>query len=259
MGVWIMRKLSFFVILLLFASTLNLSAHFQVIMPDKNYVDSSTSNIVKLNYIFMHPFEQNYMNMPKPIEAGVFVHGKKIIFTAKLKKANIKGFTYWKTEYKIKRPGDHIFYVIPSPYFEPAEDKFIKHITKVVVNAYGLEDSWYKPVGLKAEIVPLVRPYGLWAGNTFRAVVLFNGKPAKNMRVEIEYYNKGKKIKAPNDTYITQVVRTDNNGIFTYTMPKAGWWGFAALGVDNKKMKRNGKLYPVELGAVFWVYVKEMK
>ena len=253
------RKVLSFIgcIIILFATSL--SAHFQVIMPDKNFVNSNTGNNVFLKFIFMHPFEQNYMNMAKPIEAGVFIRGKKIILTNNLKKAKIEGFQYWTCNYKIRKPGDHIFYVIPAPYFEPAEDKFIKHLTKVVVNAYGLEDSWFKPVGLKAEIVPLVRPYGLWSSNTFRGVVLFKGKPMPNVRVEVEYYNKGSKIKAPDDTYVTQVVRTDKNGIFTYTMPKAGWWGFAALLEDDKKIERNGKKYPVELGAVFWVYTEEMK
>ncbi len=254
----IRRVLSILFVYLFIFSTC-LFAHFQVIMPDKNFVNENTGNNVFLKFIFMHPFEQNYMNMERPIEAGVFIRGKKITFTDKLKQSSIHGFKYWTYNYKIRKPGDHIFYVIPKPYFEPAEDKFIKHITKVVVNAFGLEDSWYKPVGLKAEIVPLVRPYGLWAGNTFRGIVLFKGKPVPNVRVEIEYYNNGSKIKAPNDTYVTQVVRTDKNGIFTYTMPKAGWWGFAALLVDDKKIERKGKKYPVELGAVFWVYTEEMK
>ncbi len=246
-------------VLFLLIFSMSLFAHFQVIMPDKTVVNENTGTKVFLKYIFMHPFEQNYMNMAKPIEAGVFVRSKKIVFTNKLKSVHFKGFQYWETNYRIRKPGDHIFYVIPTPYFEPAESKFIKHITKVVVNAFGLEDSWYKPVGLKAEIVPLTRPYGLWAGNTFRGIVLFKGKPMPNVRVEIEYFNVGKKVKAPNDSFITQVVRTDKNGIFTYTMPKAGWWGFAALMEDDKEIEKNGKKYPVELGAVFWVYTNEMK
>ena len=52
---------------------------------------------------------------------------------------------------------------------------------------------------------------------------------------------------------ITQVIKADANGVFTYSMPKAGWWGFAALNEDEKKIKHNGKMYPVEIGAVIWV------
>ena len=252
-----MKRILLSVFLLLFS--VNLFAHFQVIMPDKYCVNQKTGNNLVLTYIFMHPFEQNYMNMAKPIEAGVFINGKKIVFTNKLKEHKIQKFTYWTANYKIRRPGDHIFYVIPKPYFEPAEDKFIKHITKVDVNAFGLENGWDKPVGLKAEIVPLTRPYGVWNGNTFRGLVLFKGKPAANVRVEIEYYNKNGKIKAPNEDFIPQVVKTDKNGIFTFTMPLSGWWGFAALMTDDKKIERNGKKYPVELGAVYWIYVERLK
>ncbi len=252
-----MKRILLSVFLLLFS--VNLFAHFQVIMPDKYCINQETGNNLVLTYIFMHPFEQNYMNMAKPIEAGVFINGKKIVFTNKLKAHKIQKFTYWTANYKIRRPGDHIFYVIPKPYFEPAEDKFIKHITKVDVNAFGLENGWDKPVGLKAEIVPLTRPYGVWNGNTFRGLVLFKGKPAANVRVEIEYYNKNGKIKAPNEDFIPQVVKTDKNGIFTFTMPLSGWWGFAALMTDDKKIERNGKKYPVELGAVYWIYVERLK
>ena len=28
---------------------------------------------------------------------------------------------------------------------------------------------------------------------------------------------------------VTQTIKADPNGIFTYAAPKAGWWGFAAL------------------------------
>jgi len=110
-------------------------------------------------------------------------------------------------------------------------------------------------VGLKTEIKPLVRPYGLWTGNIFRGVVLLNGKPVPFAEIEVEYYNKDKSIKAPSEPYITQVIKADKNGVFSYAMPKAGWWGFAALNEDDKKI--NGK--PVEIGALIWIKVEDMK
>ena len=58
---------------------------------------------------------------------------------------------------------------------------------------------------------------------------------------------------------VTQVVKTDTNGVFTYAMPMAGWWAFAALNTDKKKMKHKGKETPVEIGAVLWVKVYDMK
>jgi cobalt/nickel transport protein len=157
------------------------------------------------------------------------------------------------------QPGDHVFFVEPEPYWEPAEECFIIHYTKVIVNAFGLEEGWDSELGLKTEIVPLTRPYGLWTGNVFRGVVKVDGRPVPFAEVEVEYYNQDGKVKAPADPYITQVIKADEKGVFTYAMPRAGWWGFAALSTADYKLKHEGKEYPVEIGAVLWVRTRDMK
>ncbi len=232
-------------------------AHFQTIILSSD-VATNESKTISLKYEFTHPFEQNPMEMAKPIKAGVSVGGK--IEEMSLEEGSIEGKKSFSAEYTCKKPGDHIFFIEPTPYFEPEEEKFIKHLTKTTVNAFGMEESWDKPIGLKAEIVPLTRPYGVWAGNVFTGVVLFKGKPVANAEIEVEFYNGDKSIKAPTDAHITQVVKSDKNGVFSYAMPKAGYWGFAALLEDDKKLKHtDGKEYPVELGAVFWLETYEMK
>ena len=40
-------------------------------------------------------------------------------------------------------------------------------------------------------------------------------------------------------------------------MPVSGWWGFAALIDDDETIEKDGKKYPVELGAVIWVEAKD--
>ena len=82
---------------------------------------------------------------------------------------------------------------------------------------------------------------------------------AKSFENEIEYFNKDKKSKAPNDYFVTQVVKANKNGVFTYVVPRAGWWGFAGLNTSNKKIKFNGEEKDVEIGAVLWIEFKEMK
>ncbi|GAG45252.1 unnamed protein product, partial [marine sediment metagenome] len=57
------------------------------------------------------------------------------------------------------------------------------------------------------------------------------------------------KAKAPTDYMVTQTIKADVNGLFTYTAPRAGWWGFAALNTSDEKIE--GK--DVEMGAVLWV------
>jgi len=105
----------------------------------------------------------------------------------------------------------------------------------------------------------LSRPYGLWTGNVFQGIVKVDGKPVPFTEVEVEYYNQGDKIELPAEPMITQVVKADENGIFTYAMPKAGWWGFAALNEDEKKIKYNGEEKSIEIGAVLWVKTYDMR
>lgn len=239
-------------------------AHFQMIIPSDDMVSQKESREVSLDVRFTHPFEGHGMNMERPAQFGVLADKKKINLLDTLKEVKIKdrsgkNFTAFQGKYKIAGPGDYIFYVEPKPYWEPEEESFIVHYTKVIVNALGMEEGWDEEVGLKTEIIPLTRPYGLWAGNVFQGVVKLNGKPVPFAEVEVEYFNDEAKVKAPADPMITQVVKADSNGVFTYAMPKAGWWGFAALNTDESTMKHDGKDYPVEIGALLWVKTYNMK
>ena len=234
--------------------------HFGAIIPSDDMVSKEENRTLGLSVTFFHPFEGHYMEMVRPAQFGVMAQGKKQDLLSKLKPKKVDGFTTWATDYKIKRPGDYVFYVEPQPYFEPAEEAFIVHYTKVVVDAFGMEEGWDAEIGLKTEIIPLTRPYGLWAGNVFQGVVMVNGKPAPGTEVEVEYYNEDGTIEAPADPFVTQVVKADENGVFTYAMPRAGWWGFAGLNTDDETITHtDGKTYEVEIGAVLWVKTHDMR
>ncbi len=246
------------IFMILFLSAVCANAHFGLVMPSKNVVEDQKEANIKINYAFMHPFMQSYMKMEKPEFAGVFVgaDGKNIDMTKTLNKQEFG----WISEFKLSKPSVFQFFVEPKPYFEPAEEKFIKHITKSMVEAYGAGDGWDKAIGLKAEIIPLTRPFGLYEQSIFRGRVLYKNKPVKDCEVEVEFFNSDKNgYKAPSETHITQVVKTDENGIFSFNMSKAGWWGFAALIEDDVKIKKDGKDYPIELGAVIWVKTDKWK
>jgi len=241
-------------------------AHFGAIIPTKDIVGVADNTAITLDVQFLHPFEQNFMPMAKPKVFGVLHRGQKTDLLASLKERQVKGtgqgqaVTAWQAIYKIKQPGDYTFYVEPEPYWEAAEDSYIIHYTKVCVQALGMEQGWDEPVGLKTEIIPLTRPYGLWSGNIFTGKVLRDGKPLAGVRVEVEYLNNhDAMVKAPADPYIAQVVKTDSQGIFSYATPRAGWWGFAALSEDDKKIKRDGVDKAVEIGAVYWVHTIDMR
>lgn len=235
------------------------SAHFGMIIPSQDVVLEKGASEVKLTLSFSHPMEMQGMDMAKPEQFGVVEAGKKTDLLAGLKETKVMGKKAWAASHALKQPGVYGFFMVPAPYWEPAEDCFIQHLTKVVVPAFGEEEGWNEPVGLKTEIVPLTRPFGNYAGNVFSGQVLVDGKPAPGVTVEVEYYNADKKYEAPNDYMVTQSVATDVNGVFVYVVPWAGWWGFAALTTSDAKLKHEGQDKDVELGAVLWTKFVEPK
>ena len=233
-------------------------AHFQMIVPSTEIVETAEERELSLRLMFMHPMEGTSLEMVRPHEFGAFVGGKRQDLLDTLTQMDFRRHSAYSATYKIKRPGDHLFWVQPAPYWEPAEGVMIVHYTKVVVNAMGLEEGWDEELGLVTEIVPLVRPYGLWAGNSFRGIVKKDGKPVPYAEIEVEYFNEDGKTKAPASPFITQVIKADSNGVFSYAIPWAGWWGFAALSEADEKMENpSGEKVPVEIGAVFWLRVRD--
>jgi len=237
-----MKKIILFLFVAVFAN-----AHFLTLLTSTDNVSSKKDANIKIDAMFIHPFEQTGMTMEKPI--GVYVNS----IDTKLELNETKKFDHkaWASDYYIKKPGVYKFFTQPEPYFEPAEGKFISHVPKVIVSAYGLEDGWDEPIGLKYEMIPMVKPFALYSGNLFVAKVLHDGKPASNVEVEVELYNEFG-LKAPSDAHITQVVKTDDNGVFSFVMNHKGWWGFAAL-IEEGQKSYNSKMYPIENGALMWV------
>lgn len=228
-------------------------AHFGMLIPSDSMVMSEDPRTITIDAAFSHPFEKIYMDLKKPEALGVMHAGTKTDLLADAKPVTIDEHQTWSFDYSIKRPGVYQFYMQPQPYWEPTEDCLIIHYTKTVVAAYGDETGWDEEIGLRTEIVPLTRPIGLYAGNTFQGIVKVEGKAVPFAEVEVEFFNQAGQVTAPNQYFITQVVKADQNGIFTYTPPAAGWWGFAALNKAPETITYEGAQKEVELGAVLWL------
>jgi len=253
-----MKKGFMLIVLIILCFSESAFAHFQYLIPSDEMVMQGESRTLRIDLIFGHPFEGEYLQMEKPEMFQVRFRGEDTNLLSTVREHKVNGRSAHFAEYMIRRPGDYLFYIEPAPYFEPAEECFIVHYTKMVVHAFGLEEGWDEEIGLKTEIIPLTRPYGIWTGNVFQGVVKAFGRPVPYAEVEVEYLANGK-IQPPADPFITQVIKADGNGVFTYACPKAGWWGFAALSEDREKIKHSdGKMYPVEIGAVFWIKVYDM-
>lgn len=234
-------------------------AHFGMLIPSDTMVMQEDSRTVNVTLSFSHPMEMIGMELDKPKAFGVTTNGSKQDLLGQLQPAKVMGHTAWTMDYPIKRPGVYMFYMEPQPYWEPAEDCFIVHLTKSVIAAFGDDEGWDAELGLKSEIVPLAKPYGLYAGNVFQGIVKIDGQPVPYAEVEVEYYNREKSAHAPTDYMVTQTIKADGNGLFSYVTPVAGWWGFAALNAADYKIAHEGEEKEVELGAVIWVYFHDWK
>jgi cobalt/nickel transport protein len=258
-------------------------AHFQMIhLPEGALPESPPEQTITL--LFGHPFDGGtVMDMGKgldgkptaPVEFGVMHRGQKVNLLEYLKPISYGPADYkhqgFRTPFQFKGMGDFVFYCDPGYYWEAGEDTFIRHYTKTIVNHVGQATDWKNPVGFPVEIMPLVKPYALWAGNVFsgRVVKLVNGapQPVADTIVEVEYLNYtvgdeaftgAPKLKAPNGAFSTQQLRTDDKGEFTYGLPVAGWWGFAALVDGDEKMKGpDGEDKDVEAGGLLWVWAAD--
>lgn len=234
-------------------------AHFQELIPSTEIVTGDNDQQLDLDLRFTHPMGGGpMMDMKVPKQFGVITpQGRKDLID-QLEPESQEGKRAFHATYNVKRPGDHIFYVEPAPYWEPAEGVMIVHYTKTVVSTMGGQENWQAEVGFPIEITPLSRPYGLWSGNLFTGVIKKDGEPVPFAEVEVEWINDGS-VTVPSDPYYTQVVKADSNGVFSYAMPREGWWGFAALLEGDTTMTNpDGKEVPVETGALIWVHTRDM-
>ena len=111
--------------------------------------------------------------------------------------------------------------------------------------------------------MPLDKPYALWTGNVFRGVVMRKEGdkmvPVPFAEIEVEYMNhdinghsfaEAAKVEAPNDALVTMGIKANKDGEFSFGIPKAGGWGFCALGAGGE-LEHEGK--ELSLDAVIWI------
>ena len=233
--------------------TTTAGAHYGMIIPDDNMVSQEDGRAVALDVSFSHPFEKVGIVLEAPAAFTVTHEGETRDLLGDLQQATIMGSPGFTLDYALNRPGVHVFAMTPTPYWEPEEDAFITHFTKTYISAYDDDEGWDAELGLKTEIVPLTKPFALWEGNVFQGIVKLDGKPVPYAEVEVEFYNEDGAAVAPSDLMITQTVKADGNGVFTYAAPAAGWWGFAALSTADDPLQHDGIDKDHELGAVIWV------
>lgn len=229
-------------------------AHFGMILPDPPMLEQEDGREIGLTVGFGHPFGPEGLELARPRVMNVTTPEDTTDLLPALEEADFHGAAGFRLTHTVARPGVQVFHMEPEPYWEPAEDVFIVHYTKTYVPAFGDDDGWDAELGLPIEIVPLTRPFGLWAGNVFQGVVKRDGEPLAGAEIEVEFYNADGRATAPSDLMVIQTIRADDAGLFTYAAPAPGWWGFAALDTAEEQMDHEGEPKDVEIGAVLWVH-----
>lgn len=245
-------------------------AHFQMIYTPE--MARKKGGNIDLKMVFTHPYDAGHtMNMETP-EQFFVVHKeekkdllnilKPITWTSLTNSGNA-----YEASYRLRGMGDWVFCLKPSPYLEESEMVYIQQITKTVVNVAGMPTDWNAEVGLPAEIVPLNMPYNMLVGNVFRGIVKSDGKPVPFAEIEVEYLNhtpnmdknafeKAENAQTPATFGWPTAIVANAQGEFAYGIPKAGWWGFCALGVGPKTEFKGKEL---SQDAVIWIEAGEMK
>ena len=208
------------------------------------------------------------MDMGQPRQFYAITRNRKIDLLDKLKPVTFKGSensaAAFETTFPIRALGDYIFVLDPAPYsklsrkpLHPPDHQSLRQHGRGPVRLG-------RPRGSADKIVPLNKPTAIVAGSTFSGQVLTDGKPAANLEIEIEYMAAGAGLAtlSPKPPTITPppggtlVARTDANGVFTFGIPRAGYWGFAAIGSGPAKTFKDKDQ---EEDAVIWIHANEFK
>ncbi|EAU47246.1 DUF4198 domain-containing protein [Salipiger bermudensis] len=236
-------------------------AHFLLEYTTDTMIETPGDVPVKL--IFWHPFENGHVMDLETPEAFFMIHnGEKTDLLGTLEPVMFSGGENEGAAFRgtvpVRRSGDYVLVTVPQPYYEESEEIYIQQITKAFLNRNELPTDWDQPVGLPTEIIPLNKPYNVISGGTFTGQVVADGAPVAGAEIEIEYMAAEPDMQSAASSEPTVsplpggavVAVSDANGYFTFGVPKAGYWGFAALG-SGPETEHEGK--ELSQDAVIWI------
>lgn len=239
-------------------------AHFPIFIPAAPYepIELQVGGALDMMFVFGHPFEQEYAATEAPERVfAVQPDGTVDDLTGGLTPGTYEvdgtSNAVFNVAFSPSARGDTILAVDSHPEFgfnNTIRQEFIKTIVHVEE-----QGGWDNLTGQPVEIVPLTRPYGLEKGYVFTGQVLAGGEPAAGATVLIEEFLPAIPSLAdlPPEPFITKEVKTDPNGVFSYTLPNAAWWIIAAEIEGAAEVERDGQTYTLNGLGALWVKVEE--
>lgn len=160
----------------------------------------------------------------------------------------------WGANVGLDRPGLYQFVIETQPWWSQSEAGYERHIVKTMVPVYGEDWGWNLPLGLSHEIVPLVRPFGLFSPALFAAKVLVNGKPEANAQIKVFRINT-EKSSVPTPWHEEMSLRALPDGTFSIVLNRPGWWCCMATRQGAPLKGPDGQPSPLRESTLFWLYV----
>ncbi|MFC1736349.1 DUF4198 domain-containing protein [Candidatus Hydrogenedentota bacterium] len=255
---------------LLILSTICLSsaiahAHFNILLPsDYHMWHGRKDRATEFKVIWGHGYEHIWFDAEVPEELiAVSPSGEKTNLLDGLKKSMVTGrdgkdYRAFSLSYRPKERGDHIIAMKAALVYDREQEVYLQDYAKSI---FHVQDklAWDRNVGMKLELVPLTRPYGLQVGGVFQAQVLLEGKPLAACEVEFEKYQRRAPSQkdTPPETFITFEAKTDPNGIVTFGLHEEGWFALTAINVTKEHAKPNGVLAPIVERSTLWINIAE--
>ena len=165
----------------------------------------------------------------------------------------------WGVNVAIGKPGLYHFMIETRPRWSESRQRYEQEFVKATVPVYGESRGWEVPCGLRLEVVPRTRPFGLGAPCLFSAQVRWQGQPLPGAQVRMYRINTDKTPPAlPTPWHCSLEARADADGNVAFVLNRPGWWCCVAE-TDGEPLKGpDGNPRPLRFGGVFWLYVDDM-
>ncbi len=253
------------------------AADFGLLLPERSIVDNPRQNTLKLTLGAVDPFWGRGIPIERPQAFSVLRRQGDVIDRSEhlsvLEEITAYGAKAWSTRINLPMPGVYHFIMQSKAIWQPEENRFTQYSVKVQVPVHGSSEGWDMPLNTGFEILPLSRPFGMYTGMSFTGQILHDGKPVSGALVAAARLDPAAKINAhppvsnrpkgkntPNTLapfYAVQEVKADQQGIFTFTCPLSGWWGFATDIESDPLKDPSGNVRQQLCRAEFWVYFED--
>jgi cobalt/nickel transport protein len=244
-------------------------AHYNMLLPDKPWANKDEK--VTFTYQFGHPFENELFDAPEPRAVVVILPDGKTQKIDKFTKLSVPGadgkkVTAFSFVYEPAMRGDHTVILQTPPIWMEDSKGFVQDTVKVVLHVQAQKNWAALPPGLfegKPHMIPLTRPYGLWANMIFQVEVIIpraGRLGAGNLLVEVERYNSRPVKVPPPDEFVTFKTKTDARGVTTFAFPTSGWWSMTADCHQAFGKFKDGEMEgPLRERTTLWLHVDEKK